>query len=87
MRFVPDWPVIEAPSNPIRFNDAAKVVALPNNLLGISTSEVLKQAASLAKAKDRSLIEGLQEVLQGVRYLHACLQAQKVLSRADDESP
>jgi len=64
---------------PIRFNDAAKVVALPNNLLGISTSEVLKQAASLAKANEQPLIEAMQEVLRGVSYLHACLQAQKVL--------
>jgi len=64
---------------PIRFNEAAKVSQLPNNLLGISTSEVLKQAASLAKANKQPLVEALQEVLRSVSYLYACLQAQKVL--------
>jgi len=52
---------------------------LPNHMLGLPTSEVLKQAISLAKANKQPLIEAIQEVLQGVSYLYACLQTQKVL--------
>jgi len=51
---------------------AATNGALPNHMLGLSASEVLKQATSLAKANE-------QPLNGGVSYLHACLQAQRVL--------